>query len=54
MLAEVDPSLAACHSRTEQIVALIRQNAELEVRLAGLQSAASLQDKLAERDQVER
>ena len=51
MVAQVDPAFAA-FTRAEQVVALIRQNAALEVEVAACGEARDLQKRLEEREQV--
>jgi hypothetical protein len=51
MVAEVDPSVAQS-SVSEQVVALVRQNAALEGRIAACGDAITLQQRLEEERQV--
>lgn len=51
MVAQVDPAYAS-FSPAEQVVALIRQNAALEVRVASYSDADMLQQRLEECQQV--
>lgn len=50
MVAQVDPNYAN-FSRAEQVVALIRQNAALEVKLVAYSDAHTLQQRLEEKQQ---
>jgi hypothetical protein len=51
LVAQVDPSLTS-HSREEQIVGLIRRNADLEVRLASFHDAGLLRQHLETKEKV--
>lgn len=51
MIAQVDPSFAS-HSRLDQVVALIRQNASLEVKLASFKDVDSIQRRCLEMEEV--
>jgi hypothetical protein len=51
MVAQVDPAYAS-FSPSEQVVALIRQNAALEVRVASYSDAHLLQQRLEDCQQV--
>ena len=51
MIAQVDPSFAS-YSRLDQVVALIRQNASLEVKLASFKDVDSIQRRCFETEEV--
>ncbi len=51
MVAQVDPSFGSL-STAEQVIALVRQNADLQVLLASYKEAGQLQQRLAEKEQV--
>ena len=51
MITQVDPSFAS-YSRLDQVVALIRQNASLEVKLASFKDVGSIQQRCLETEEV--